>query len=278
MYLDGHFHIWSLARADYGWLTPEFGAIYRDFGIDDWRETFAPRGVSAGILVQAAATEAETRFLLDEASKQPELVAGVVGWADFERVDAAEHIAALAANSLLVGLRPMLQDLPDPAWIAQPFAGRALAAMTSAQLTFDALIRPVHLPYILDIARRNPSLTIVIDHAAKPAATSGLEYEAWAEGLAMLAALPSVYCKLSGLWTELAAGAPVSSVEPWVARVLECFGIERTIWGSDWPVVRCAGDGRAWFDYAWQCVAMQGPDAVAKVFGMNARRAYRLVL
>lgn len=277
MYIDGHFHIWSLARGDYGWLTPALAALYRDYGLADWHDELAPLGVSAGILVQAAPTEAETTFLLEHASAHPGQVAGVVGWTDFERDDAAARIAAMAVHRRLVGLRPMLQDLPDPGWIGHAFAHRSLAAMAESQLTFDALVRPVHLPWILEVVERHPSLTVVIDHAAKPDIASGGAREAWGEGLAALAAYPSVYCKLSGLWTEAAPGAPIETVEPWARRVLELFGAERTIWGSDFPVVRCAGVGRAWLAYALGLAASScGADALPRVFGANARRAYRL--
>lgn len=276
MYLDGHFHIWSLTRGDYRWLSPALSALYRDFDVEDWHREFAPLGVGAGVLVQAAPTEAETAFLLERAANAPERVAGVVGWADFSDEQAPERIDELAAHSKLVGLRPMLQDLPDADWIVQPFAERALDAMTDAGLTFDALIRPAHLPYIIEVAGRHPSLTIVVDHAAKPDIASRRDRETWAKALAELAGRPGVYCKLSGLWTEAAEGAAVQSVEPWASQVLDIFGGDRVIWGSDWPVVRCAGQGRAWFEYALGLVSARAEDARERIFGANARAAYRL--
>lgn len=276
MYIDSHFHIWSLSRGDYGWLTPELSAIYRDFGVDDWKNQFGARGVSGGILVQAAPTEAETAFLLDQARHHADVVLGVVGWADFEHIDAASRILALAEKESLVGLRPMLQDLPDPAWIMRDQVRPALQAMSNAGLTFDALVRPVHLPYIDELAQRYPDLTIIVDHAAKPSIATQHDREAWMRGLAALARHPSVYCKLSGLWTEAAQGAPVSSVEQWAKTAIEQFGVDRMLWGSDWPVVRCAGEGIEWFDCAMSMAASYGQEAVMKIFSANARRAYGL--
>lgn len=276
MYIDSHFHIWSLERGDYDWLTPQLPAIYRDFGIADWRIQFGELGVSGGILVQAAPTDAETAFLLEQAAQHADTVLGVVGWADFERTDAPAHIQSLAADRRLVGLRPMLQDLPDPAWIARPTIQPALQAMSSAALTLDALVRPVHLPYINALAKRYPELTLVIDHAAKPAIATGRDRDAWLQELRALAAYPSVYCKLSGLWTEAAQGEPVSVVESWANAALDIFGVDRVLWGSDWPVLRCAGEAHEWFDCAMSIVASRGQDAVANVFGANARRAYRV--
>lgn len=276
MYIDSHFHIWSLARGDYDWLTPQLPLIYRDFGVADWRAQFGQRGITGGILVQAAPTGAETTFLLEQAARHADVVLGVVGWADFERDDAPARIQSLAADPRLVGLRPMLQDLADPAWITGPSIQPALQAMSSAALTLDALVRPLHLPYIDALAQRYPELTIVIDHAAKPAIATGHDRDAWVQGLRALAAYPSVYCKLSGLWTEAAHGAPVSAVEPWANAALDIFGVDRVLWGSDWPVLRCAGEAQEWFDCAMSIVASRGQDAVAKVFGANARRAYRV--
>lgn len=276
MYIDSHFHIWSLARGDYGWLTPDLTPLYRDFGVTDWQAQWGPLGVSGGILVQAAPTEAETAFLLEQAAAHADLVLGVVGWADFEHADAPSRIRSLATDKRLLGLRPMLQDLPDPAWIARESVQPALQAMADVALTFDALVHPVHLPYIDALAERYPTLTIVIDHAAKPSIATGRDRDAWMRALTALARRPSVYCKLSGLWTEAVPGAPVSSVEPWAEAALDLFGVERMLWGSDWPVLRCAGGAADWFDCAMRMVSARGQDAVANVFGANARRAYRL--
>ncbi len=276
MYIDSHFHIWSLSRGDYGWLTPERPSIYRDFGVVDWQNQFGANGVGGGILVQAAPTEAETTFLLDQARQHRDVVLGVVGWTDFERDDAASRVLALAGSEALVGLRPMLQDLSDPAWIARASVQPALQAMANAKLAFDALVHPIHLPYIDELAQRYRDLTIIVDHAAKPSIASGRNREAWTRGLAALARHPSVYCKLSGLWTEAAQGAPVSSVEPWAEAAIDLFGVDRMLWGSDWPVVRCAGEAVEWFECAMSTARSYGEKAVQKIFGDNARRAYRL--
>ena len=117
--IDAHQHFWRVARGDYGWLTPELGAIYRDFMPDDLSPLLARHGFTGTILVQAAPTVAETRFLLDVARDTP-FVKGVVGWVDFEAADAADTIAALAADPLLVGLRPMVQDIADDDWLLRP--------------------------------------------------------------------------------------------------------------------------------------------------------------
>ena len=269
--IDAHFHIWQLARADYGWLTPAVGSIYRDVTLDQWRHVSGPCGVIGGILVQAAPTEAETRFLLQQAHGAPDVL-GVVGWADMLAAGAAARIQALAADPKLKGLRPMLQDIADPDWILQDRLRAALEAMAASDLTFDALVKPVHLPRIQALALRYPGLRIVIDHGAKPDIAHG-QWQDWVQGLQALARLPQVFCKLSGLWTEAAAGADVDVLEAYASQVLACFGPQKTLWGSDWPVLELAGPYPAWQQAAMGLVAPQERHAV---FDQTARQAYRL--
>jgi L-fuconolactonase len=227
--------------------------------------------VTAGILVQAAATEAETRFLLQQARETPDVL-GVVGWADMLAPDAPRRIEVLAADARLKGLRPMLQDIADPDWILQDGLRDAFASMRARDLSLDALIKPVHLPRILQLARRYPDLRIVVDHCAKPDIARG-QWQDWADGLRDLARLPNVFCKLSGLWTEAAPGADVATLAPYARHALDCFGPGRTLWGSDWPVLERAGSYAAWHAAARGLVA--APDQTA-VFDAAARRAYRL--
>jgi L-fuconolactonase len=269
--IDAHFHIWRLDRADYGWLTPELGRIHRDVALDDWRREARPCGVTAGLLVQAAPTEAETRFLLDQAAQAGD-VPGVVGWTDLLAPEAAKTIARLAREPKLKGLRPMLQDIADPDWILAPALAPALGAMVEHGLVFDALVKPVHLPRMLELAHRHPDLRIVIDHAAKPDIAHG-QWDDWAHGLDLLARDTQAWCKLSGLWTEAAPGADASAMTRHARHVLERFGPDRVLWGSDWPVLELAGSYRAWFDHA---LALVQPLHRAQVFGGNASVAYRL--
>ena len=269
--IDAHFHIWQLARGDYGWLTPALGSIHRDVCLDDWRQQRASSGVTAGILVQAAPTEDETRFLLDQARGAPDVL-GVVGWVDMLAAGAPQHIRRLAREPKLCALRPMLHDLPDPEWILQPALAPAITAMQECQLTLDALIRPVHLPHIQVLAGRHPGLRIVLDHGGKPD-IGNRGWDDWAPEITHLAARPQVFCKLSGLWTEAAPGTPVDTLAPYARHLLESFGAERVLWGSDWPVLELAGPYAAWHAAA---MAQVPPGQQAQVFDAVARKAYRL--
>ena len=273
--IDAHFHSWQLSRGDYGWLTPEIGSIYRDVSVADWQKLAAPLGITGGILVQAAPTLAETVHLLALADVNP-TVLGVVGWVDFTAADAVLQIENLAKHPKLKGLRPMLHDLPDPAWILQPTVQPALAAMERLGLVFDALIRPEHLVHVLKIGERYPELSIVIDHCAKPEIARGEEvaWQAWAAGMAALAALPNVSCKLSGLLNEAGKSSKANICKPWIEYILQIFDSDRVIWGSDWPVLEMAGDYKTWFEY---CESMTGHLSASQkvaIFGNNAKRIY----
>lgn len=269
--IDAHFHIWQLSRGDYGWLTPQLGPIYRDVSLDDWRRARRGSGVVAGVLVQAAPTLAETQLLLRLAQPAGDVL-GVVGWVDMLSARAAQDIAALSVGSKLCSLRPMLQDIADPDWILQPALQPAMQALLAHDLSFDALVKPVHLPRIARLATLYPELRIVLDHGAKPAIAGG-QWGDWAIGIEQLAGHPNVYCKLSGLWTECLPGAPPAAFEPHARHLLACFGAERLLWGSDWPVLELAGSYGAWHSAAHSLLNTQ---QTALVFGETARRAYCL--
>jgi L-fuconolactonase len=270
--IDAHFHIWQLARGDYGWLTPELQPIYRDVTPKDWRAVAGPCNVSRGILVQAAPTEAETAFLLAQAGQHREKIAGVVGWVDMDAADAPARIAALASNKLLLGLRPMLHDIPDPAWILRDRLSPVLAAIAEAGLTFDALVRPVHLPHVLELARRHSKLRIVIDHGAKPDIATDA-FDDWAKDIELIATETKVFCKLSGLLTEAGSRADIGSIRRYVAHLLACFGPQRLLWGSDWPVLELAASYGHWHDMAKAIV----PEAFhPDVFRQTALAAYNI--
>lgn len=277
--IDAHFHSWQLARGDYGWLRPDIGSIYRDVAVEDWQKLSSPLGINGGILVQAAPTGAETMFLLALADANP-AVLGVVGWVDFMAADAVAQIEALAKHPKLKGLRPMLHDLPDAAWILQPAVEPALSAMEKLGLVFDTLIRPVHLPYIRTMAQRYPNLSIVIDHCAKPEIALGVEaaWQPWADGMAALAALPNVSCKLSGLLTEAGISSAFKLIEPWARYIIKTFHHKRIMWGSDWPVLELAADYESWFDCCMLLTSQLPRIQNHHIMGINASRIYKIVV
>ena len=267
MRIDAHQHFWQPARGDYGWLADAPATLQRDFMPADFLPIAARCGIDGTVLVQAAPTLAETRFMLDLADAHP-FIRGVVGWCDLAR---PESLASLA-HPRLVGIRPMLQDIAETAYILGPELAGGLEAVIAQDLVFDALIQPRHLGVIDTLLRRHERLRLVVDHGAKPSIGGG-GFAAWAEGMAALAAHAGVHCKLSGLVTEAAGGWDAASLAPYVGHLRNCFGAERLLWGSDWPVLTVAASYDDWLEAA---TALVPADEHAAVFGDTAARFYGL--
>jgi len=278
MRVDAHQHFWRLADRGGAWPPPALADIHRDFGPGDLAPLLRDGGVDATVLVQSLPSVAETRALLALAHATP-LVRGVVGWVDMKATDAVATIAGLARDPLLKGLRPMLQDLPDDGWIADPATAPAAEAMIRHGLVFDALVLPRQLSALHVFAARHPALAIVVDHAAKPFIARA-ELEPWAGDMARLAALPNVHCKISGLLTEAGSRNKPHDLLPYVQALWQTFGPARLLWGSDWPVLLLAGDYAGWQATTAALLAAVDPPADdaqrAAVLGTNAATLYRL--
>jgi L-fuconolactonase len=272
MRIDAHHHVWTLARGDYGWLTPALAPIYRDFALSDLAPHLSAARIDGTILVQAAATEAETLFMLDIAERT-DVVRGVVGWTDFDAPDGVARIDAMAARPLLVGLRPMVQDIPDDDWLLGPALEPLLRAMAGHGLVFDALALPRHLSRLLRVVDRHGELQFVLDHCAKPHLKTG-DIAMWRRDIAELAARQNIVCKLSGLVTEVGPDWRLEQLRPAVDHVLNCFGPQRLLWGSDWPVLNLAGDYERWLDASETLLADLTADDKTAIFGGNAARIY----
>jgi L-fuconolactonase len=202
-------------------------------------------------------------------------VLGVVGWIDLEAGDAAEQVRRRSKDELFVGVRPMLQDISQPDWILRRELEPAFAAITREALVFDALILSHQVRAIEELAARHPDLSIVLDHGAKPRLGDVEAMAAWKSDLSILAARRNVCCKLSGLLTELPAGVGQQHLVEAIGILINLFGPERLIWGSDWPVLTLAASYQEWFAMARARVEPCGSGALAMVFGGNAAQIYR---
>jgi L-fuconolactonase len=280
--VDAHQHYWTLARGDYRWLSREQTALYRDYGPADLAPELARAGVGGSIAVQAADSVAETRHLLALAARTPSVL-GVVGWIDCDADRAPRELAELARDPLLVGIRPMLQDLPDERWVLRPRVLDALRTLAPLELCFDALVLPRQLPVLAELLERVPELDLVVDHGAKPhigtRATPWPGYAAWRADHARIAAHPRARCKLSGLVTEVAGTVPLAAARGELARVvdalLELYGPSRCLWGSDWPVLRLRCEYQDWWALSQQLLARLARPELDAVLGANALSFYR---
>ncbi|WP_207483927.1 amidohydrolase family protein [Arenibaculum pallidiluteum] len=272
MRIDSHQHYWRIARGDYGWMTEAVAPIRRDLMPADLAPHLDAAGIAGTILVQAAPTLAETEFLLDLAESDARIL-GVVGWVDLAAPGATRELERLARRPKFRGIRPMLQDIADTFWILRPEAVAALEAAAALGLRLDALARPRHLPVVSALADRLPALPIVLDHCAKPDIAAGA-MRPWARDIEALAERPQVFCKLSGLATEAPPDWTVADLAPYAATVLQAFGADRVMFGSDWPVLELAGTYPQWLAAAAELVDRFAPDGATAVFGGTAARFY----
>ncbi|WBQ05687.1 amidohydrolase family protein [Kribbella sp. CA-293567] len=276
--VDAHHHIWDLSVREQTWMAgPELDPVRRSFSIDDLAPQAAAAGVTATVLVQTVGVPAETPEFLEVANSN-ELVAGVVGWVDLTAAGVADALAELRERpdgGWLKGIRHQVHDEPDSRWLCRDDVRAGLAAVAEAGLVYDLLTKTPHLPAALETVRALPQLSFVVDHISKP--VIGADLEPWASDLRALAAHPNVTCKLSGLVTEASwTDWKVADLKPYVDVVLDAFGPDRVMFGSDWPVCLLAASYAEVVEAAEALTSTLAPAEQEAVFGATARRVYRL--
>lgn len=275
--MDAHLHVWDLAVRPQPWTvsTPE---LQRSFSLAEIQPALTVDRFDAVIVVQTLAVPEETTELLALAAREP-VVAGVVGWADVTAPDLRTRLAGLAAalgGTSLVGIRHLVQDEPDPRWLCRRDVRRGLAAVADAGLAFDLLIRPHQLPAAVETAAELSQLRFVLDHGGKPDIAGG-GLEPWASDIADLSLMPNVAVKLSGLVTEADHDAwTVEQLRPYADVLIEAFGPDRIMFGSDWPVCLLATSYEVWVATATALMAGLTEAERQQIFGATAARWYRL--
>ena len=276
MRIDSHQHFWIASRGDYYWMTPEVPDLCRDYLPVDLKPLLAKHGIDKTVLVQAAPTVAETDFLLGLAS-QHEFIGGVVGWLHMESDSFAAEFDCYRQKPKLVGIRPMLQDLAQDDYILQPPMMESLKLIEALDFPFDILTYARQLPYVVKALEKVPNLRAVVDHISKPDIKAH-KIEPWKSYIREVAGYRNTYCKLSGMITEAGhRNWTLDDLRPYVEHVVECFGTDRVMFGSDWPVCLIAGT----YDQVIGALngllePILGERAREGVFGENACRFYRL--
>lgn len=274
MRIDSHQHYWRVERGDYHWM-PADGPLHRDWLPADLAPLNLAAGIDGTIAVQAAQTVAETEFLLELANQPQNAILAVVGWVDLDSDHAGADLERLAADPKLRAVRPMLQDLHDPAWILRPRVLDNLRLFADLGLAYEVLSYPGHLPYALQAIERIPDVLVIIDHLSKPTYSSPPP-EFWQTWMARFAERDNTAVKISGMVTAVGPGWTPEVVRPNVEAVIEAFGTDRIMFGSDWPVCLQAADHAGVIKLAEQLTAGLSATEQEAFWSGTATRYYGL--
>jgi L-fuconolactonase len=275
MKIDAHQHFWQYNDSDYVWMGPEHESIRRSFLPSDLGPLLDQIGFDGSVAVQARQMTVETEWLLELADANPRIL-GVVGWVDLQSDSVSSQIDTYASHSRLVGVRHVVHDEPDDEFVLRPAFRRGIALLEPAGLTYDLLLFPRHIEPSIRLVDEFPQQRFVIDHIAKPPIAAG-GIDPWATDLREIARRENVWCKLSGMVTEAdPRNWAAADYDRYLDVVLEAFGPERAMIGSDWPVCTLAGPyGRVMkivIDYVNRLSASE-QDAI---LGENCARFYGL--
>ncbi len=275
MRIDAHQHFWVYNPAQYDWIDESMAVLRRDFLPGDLKPELAQAGFDGCVAVEARQTIEETRWLLELAASSP-FILGVVGWVDLQSAQLHSQLQDLARNPKLVGVRHVVQGEPDDRFMLRPEFLRGISMLEEFGLTYDILIFTKHLPVAAEVVRQFPRQRFVLDHMAKPPIKSG-SLEPWTRGMQTLAAFPNVYCKVSGLVTEADwQHWKRADLKPYLDVAFECFGPERLMIGSDWPVCKVAASYPTVMGEVVDYLGRQTVEVRDAVLGRNAQRFWKL--
>ncbi|WP_058306230.1 amidohydrolase family protein [Gracilibacillus massiliensis] len=275
MRIDAHQHYWKINRGDYGWITPDIPTLYRDFLEEDLIKHLRNSGIDKTIVVQAAPTIEETEYIL-KLSDHSESIVGVVGWIDIDDPSYKEQLETFQKHSKFVGIRIMIQDMPDENIILTEKYLNAFSYFAEIDLPVDLLVTSNQLDAVCELLKR-VKVRGVIDHIAKPEIENG-RLEPWKTQMTEIASYETIYCKLSGMVTEANHDNwDTKDFISYVHHIVNVFGINRIMYGSDWPVCLLAAN----YDQVYRLLDDTLPDHVSKadkelIFGQNAIDFYKL--
>lgn len=275
MTIDSHQHFWIYEAEKHAWIDDDMKVIRKNFLPEDLKLVYQANGVDGCVAVQADQTLAETDFLLDLAEKN-DFIKGIVGWVDLRASDIDTVLKHYSAFPKLKGFRHVVQGEADHNFMLRPDFLNGIAALEKYNFTYDILIFPHQLGAALELVRRFPNQKFVIDHIAKPYIKDGF-YDGWATLMKAISEYPNVYCKLSGMTTEADYNNwTPEQIEPYMQLVLDAFGANRILFGSDWPVCLVAGNYTKTKELVTNFIAKLSSQEQAAIMGGNAMQFYNL--
>ena len=273
--IDAHQHFWLYHPVKDAWITDDMAVIQRNFMPEDLKPILDINDVSGCVAVQADQSEAETLFLLELAAKYP-FIMGVVGWMDLQADDLSERLEYFREFDKLKGFRHIVQSEEDPRFLLRPAFLKGVETLGKYGYTYDILVKPHQLDATLEFVRHFPDQAFVIDHLAKPYIKSG-EHLPWATQMEAIAQHKNVCCKLSGMVTEADLNDWESAdFNYYIQHILEVFGVDRVMFGSDWPVCLLATDYGNVVELLSHAIAHLPPGDQELIWHKNATNFYKL--
>ncbi len=274
MNIDSHQHFWRYTAAGYPWMTDKLASLRRDYLPEDLAPLLKQTGLAGCVAVQAQQTVAEARWLLSLTDAHP-FIKGVVGWVDLQSDRVEEQLTELR-HPRFVGVRHVVQDEPEDNFMLRPAFQRGIGKLRQFNLAYDLLVFPKQLPASIQLAANFPEQRFVLDHIAKPFIRDGT-LSPWRNQIRELAKAPNVWCKVSGMVTEATwAGWRAEDFRPYLDVVFEAFGVERLMFGTDWPVATLAGTYQEVLQLAAGYARSLTAEQQARFFGGSATEFYQL--
>ena len=272
--IDAHQHFWQPDLFAFFHCGPGMEVLAQHHTPQDLRPLLDRAGVNRTVLVQTYTNLAHTHDFLAIADAN-DWVAGVVGWVDLTDPGVGDTLDALRGHPKFVGVRHIWHYEEDPAWQVRDEAIRGLRELGKRGVPYELLVKDYNWPYIPRVATAVPDLPLVIDHIGKPNIAQR-QWEDWVAAMASAAAFPQMYCKLSGMITEAGGNWKPADLKPYVEKTIDLFGVDRVMFGSDWPVCLLAGSYGDVLGALQECIAGLSAAEKAKVLGENAKRIYKL--
>jgi len=272
--IDSHQHFWKYNAVRDAWITDDMKVIQRDFHPGDLRPLLSDHRIDGCVAVQADQSPEETMFLLAHAQKHA-FIKGVVGWVDLRAENITDQLSHYTKFKKLKGFRHVVQGEPDGFLLQKEFLC-GIKALKNFNFTYDILVYSRQLDSVVTFATSFPNQKFVIDHIAKPV-IKNQEFDHWAQNMAALARMENVFCKLSGMVTE--ADWKIWKFEdftPYLDHVLSCFGGNRLMYGSDWPVCLVAASYSQQLGIVEQYISRLSTHEKEAIMGGNAARFYNL--
>ncbi len=277
--IDAHHHFWKFNTAEFPWISEDKPCLRHDHLIPELEHAIDMCGIDQAIAIQARCSDEENQFLLEQAQNSDGLITGIVGWAPLTSDGLRLFLDQYIHEPLVKGFREIIQGTPDEQFLDNPDFDHGLRELTHRELTFDLLISHDQLPSAIAFTDRHPNQRMVLNHCGKPPIRAGEFPKTWARNIRELARRPHVFCKISGLTTEIQDQDKTwqtDLIRPYFDTILKAFGPERIMFGSDWPVSNLNASYPTWLNAVDDLILPLSHDEKSAIHQDTATQFYKL--